>query len=247
MQRKLLYAVIAVVAVVAVASVVLLTSQNNSEVPVSSSVAVSSSSAPAATPTPSPASETNIGITAEDSDNMFDITWNMYVQIRWVMAGEEPNEYFSDANTLTDEGRYEAFEIYMGVPEIFLADENMDEVYATSKYPDIVEQYKAYWAEPENAEKAQTKIEQREYSSNNASGSTSTNNSSGGSSSGSSGTSSGTGDLGYGMVDGTPLNEDGSFADGIRPPSLADVPFDSSEMDQQVENGRRDGSMIGLG
>lgn len=183
MQRKLLYAVIAVVAVVAVASVVLLTSRNNSEVPVSSSVAVSSSSAPAATPTPSPApasetNTTNIGITAEDSDNMFDITWNMYVQIRWVMAGEEPNEYFSDANTLTDEGRYEAFEIYMGVPEIFLADENMDEVYATSKYPDIVEQYKAYWAEPENAEKAQTKIEQLEYSSSNST----SNNSSDGSS-----------------------------------------------------------------
>lgn len=246
MQRKLLYAVIAVVAVVAVASVVLLTSRNNSEVPVSSSVAVSSSSAPAATPTPSPASETNIGITAEDSDNMFDITWNMYVQIRWVMDGEEPNEYFSDANTLTDEGRYEAFEIYMGVPEIFLADENMDEVYATSKYPDIVEQYKVYWAEPENAEKAQTEIEQLEYSSsNNSSGSTSTNNSSGGSStSGSSGSSSG--DLGYGMVDGTPLNEDGLFADGLRRPNLTDEERSTAEMDQQNENGR-DWSKIGLG
>lgn len=232
MQRKLLYAVIAVVAVVAVASVVLLTSRNNSEVPVSSSVAVSSSSAPAATPTPSPASETNIGITAEDSDNMFDITWNMYVQIRWVMAGEEPNEYFSDANTLTDEGRYEAFEIYMGVPEIFLADENMDEVYATSKYPDIVEQYKAYWAEPENAEKAQTKIEQREYSSNNASGSTSTNNSSGGSS------TSGSGDLGYGMVDGTPLDENGRFADGLKRQGLTEEDLDMSTMDEYVENGR---------
>ena len=241
MQRKLLYAVIAVVAVVAVASVVLLTSRNNSEVPASSSVAVSSSSAPAATPTPSPASETNIGITAEDSDNMFDITWNMYVQIRWIMDGEEPNEYFSDANTLTDEGRYEAFEIYMGVPEIFLADENMDEVYATSKYPDIVEQYKAYWAEPENAEKAQTQIEQLEYSSNN---STSNNSSGGSSTSGSSG--SGSGDLGYGMVDGTPLNEDGSFADGIRPSAIADVPFDSSGMDERNQNGR-DWSKIGLG
>lgn len=233
MQRKLLYAVIAVVAVVAVASVVLLTSRNNSEVPVSSSVAVSSSSAPAATPTPSPASETNIGITAEDSDNMFDITWNMYVQIRWVMAGEEPNEYFSDANTLTDEGRYEAFEIYMGVPEIFLADENMDEVYETSKYPDIVEQYKAYWAEPENAEKAQTKIEQLEYSSSN---STSNNTSDGSSTSGSSG--SGSGDLGYGMVDGTPLNEDGLFADGLRRPNLTDEERSTAEMDQQAENGR---------
>lgn len=234
MQRKLLYAVIAVVAVVAVASVVLLTSRNNSEVPVSSSVAVSSSSAPAATPTPSPASETNIGITAEDSDNMFDITWNMYVQIRWVMAGEEPNEYFSDANTLTDEGRYEAFEIYMGVPEIFLADENMDEVYATSKYPDIVEQYKAYWAEPENAEKAQTKIEQLEYSSSNST----SNNSSGGSSSGSSGTSSGTGDLGYGMVDGTPLDENGRFADGLKRQGLTEEDLDMSENEEWVENGR---------
>lgn len=233
MQRKQLYEIIAVAAVLVVAGGVFLTRQNKAA-PVSASVAVSSSSAPAATPTPSPASETNIGITAEDSDNMFDITWNMYVQIRWVMEGEEPNEYFSDANTLTDEGRYEAFEIYMGVPEIFLADENMDEVYATSKYPDIVEQYKAYWAEPENAEKAQTKIEQREYSSRNST----SNNTSGSSSSGSSGTSSGTGDLGYGMVDGTPLNEDGSFADGIRPPALADVPFDSSETDEWVENGK---------
>lgn len=233
MQRKLLYAVIAVVAVVAVASVVLLTRQNNSEVPVSSSVAVSSSSEPAATPTPAPASETNIGITAEDSDNMFDITWNMYVQIRWVMAGEEPNEYFSDANTLTDEGRYEAFEIYMGVPEIFLADENMDEVYATSKYPDIVEQYKAYWAEPENAEKAQTKIEQQEYT-NSVSNGTSTNNSS--SSSSTSGSASG--DLGYGMVDGTPLNEDGLFADGLRRPNLTDEERSTAEMDQQAENGK---------
>lgn len=176
---------------------------------------------------------TNIGDTDPVTDNMFDMVWEMYVTVNWKMAGEEPNEYFSDANTLTDEGRYEAFEIYMGVPEIFLADENMDEVYATSKYPDIVEQYKAYWAEPENAEKAQTQIEQRDYT-NSASGSTSTDNSSGSSTSG----SSGSGDLGYGMVDGTPVNEDGSFADGIRPPALADVPFDSSETEEWAENGR---------
>lgn len=233
MQRKLLYAVIAVVAVVAVASVVLLTSRNNSEVPVSSSVAVSSSSEPAATPTPSPAPASETNTTDPVTDNMFDMVWEMYVTVNWKMAGEEPNEYFSDANTLTDEGRYEAFEIYMGVPEIFLADENMDEVYATSKYPDIVEQYKAYWAEPENAEKAQTKIEQQEYT-NSASGSTSTNNSSGGSSTSG---SSGSGDLGYGMVDGTPLNENGRFADGLKRPGLTEEDLSSAEMDQKNENG----------
>ena len=136
---------------------------------------------------------------------MFDIAWEMYVTANWKMAGEEPNEYFSDANTLTEKGRYEAFEVYMGVPEIFLADENMEEVYSTSKYPDIVEQYKAYWAEPENAEKAQTKIEQQNYT-NSVSNSTSTGSSS--NTSGSSGSSS-SGDLGYGMVDGTPLDETG--------------------------------------